>query len=980
MKHINIKSSLLFLFSLIGTLNANAQVYEMDLVNGMTINTCSGTFYDSEAIFDPASGDYAYDLNEDYEVTFCANTPGDYIKMEFSTLQIVPGEDTLWVYNGPSTASPMIAVYTGGYGFSTVIGTSGCLTFEFKSTGTYVSFGWEGVISCINVPPTPLQPACTNIGFESGNFNGWYGTYGIPAIAIPAAGPTSMTTGPPGAPTPNYFPSVYGGILAPYHTITSGAGLDPYGGFPVVSPNGGANSIRLGDLDNPYYGGSSIEQKFTVTPANAMMIYSYAVVIQNALDSAGVPHLTEEQPYFEIEAFDCVGNSIPCGDYLVVGGPNIPGFTISPLGADAYYKPWTDVFLDLTPYIGSCVTIRFTQGDCTLGAHFSYVYLDAMCGPLEIVGPQYICPGEFVTLEAPPGGASYLWAPGGQTTQSITVSPAAYTDYTCTVTPVTGPACTTTLPYWVDVYPPASVVVNSESICAGTPVTLTATPNSAGGSFNWSPGGDITSSITVSPMVPSDYIVTFTDVNGCTAIDTAVISVDPSPTPIIVGTLDYCQGTTTTLSTSQVYPTYLWSTGDATPTVDVTIADNTIFITVTNAEGCTGIDSVDVIENTEVVYASVIEICQGDSAMIHGNWEFTSGLYSQTFPVISGCDSVMNVTLTVFPLPNVFAGVDVGVCDGAQVILTGSGATNYLWNNGVVDGVPFTPTSGWYTVTGTDQNGCVNIDSLLVTIDPVPDPTFIVDFEPCEPYTVTLTNTTPGNFTDCTWQLSNGTILNGCGPLVYTFPNSGTFDITLTTTSDIGCIASVTVLDAVYFEANPNASFSPGTITLSSLNTTVQFNNTSTGADTFIWEFGDETSNSNEQNPNHTFPDDGSGFFQVMLVAFSPAGCPDTAYSTIAVDEELIFYVPNTFTPDGDDYNEYFRAIFSSGYDPFDFHLLIFNRWGEIIWESFDDSVGWDGTYNGNIVQDGTYTWKIDFKVSSTDERQLVVGHVNIIR
>ena len=101
---------------------------------------------------------------------------------------------------------------------------------------------------------------------------------------------------------------------------------------------------------------------------------------------------------------------------------------------------------------------------------------------------------------------------------------------------------------------------------------------------------------------------------------------------------------------------------------------------------------------------------------------------------------------------------------------------------------------------------------------------------------------------------------------------------------------------------------------------------------------------------------------------------------TVNVTEELIFWVPNSFTPDGDSYNEYFRAIFTSGYDPYDFSLLIFNRWGEIVWESHDDEVGWDGTYGGKLVQDGTYTWKIEFKTSETDERIMINGHVNIIR
>ena len=94
----------------------------------------------------------------------------------------------------------------------------------------------------------------------------------------------------------------------------------------------------------------------------------------------------------------------------------------------------------------------------------------------------------------------------------------------------------------------------------------------------------------------------------------------------------------------------------------------------------------------------------------------------------------------------------------------------------------------------------------------------------------------------------------------------------------------------------------------------------------------------------------------------------------------LVYYIPNAFTPDGDTYNETFQPVFTSGFDPYDFKLLIFNRWGEVVWESNDASVGWDGTYNGKLVQNGTYVWKVEFKTLSNDERIMRTGHVNVIR
>ncbi|MDX2359745.1 MAG: gliding motility-associated C-terminal domain-containing protein [Crocinitomicaceae bacterium] len=352
-------------------------------------------------------------------------------------------------------------------------------------------------------------------------------------------------------------------------------------------------------------------------------------------------------------------------------------------------------------------------------------------------------------------------------------------------------------------------------------------------------------------------------------------------------------------------------------------------------------------------------------------------------PTLSGCvGATESFTITVNPLPTIDAGSDFVVCEGTQAILTASGGVSYVWDNNVTNGVAFNPTtSGTYEVIGTDANGCVNTDQVDITVEPIPIVTFTADVTSgCAPLTVTFTNTTAGALDNCVWTFSNGTSITGCGSVTTIFENGGLYDVTLTVYTANGCSSSDTYFDYIYVEDAPLASFSASSSEVSILNTQVYFNNTSVGAETYAWDFGDESAGTNEVNPIHIFPSDEAGNYIVQLIAYSSLGCPDTATQVIVVNEELIFYVPNTFTPDDDDYNEYFKAVFTSGYDPYDFHLLIFNRWGEIIWESFDASIGWDGTYGGKQVQDGTYTWRIDFKTSKNDERKLVTGHVNVLR
>jgi gliding motility-associated-like protein len=354
-------------------------------------------------------------------------------------------------------------------------------------------------------------------------------------------------------------------------------------------------------------------------------------------------------------------------------------------------------------------------------------------------------------------------------------------------------------------------------------------------------------------------------------------------------------------------------------------------------------------------------------------------------PSLAGCaGSPETFTITVNPLPTVFAGNDFTVCEGDQAVLTASGAFGYVWTAPIIDGLAFIPlVTGDYFVTGTDANGCIGTDDVNIIVEPLPIVSFTADVTSgCAPLEVTFTNTSAGSLTDCIWTFGNGSGGSDCGSITTTYQNGGTYDVSLTTTSANGCTSTVTYTDYIYVEDAPDAAFTPSSSVVSVFNSEILFDNTSTGAVNYVWDFGDGSPTTTQENPLHDFPNEGQGTYLVELIAYSSLGCPDTTWRSIVVNEELIFYVPNTFTPDSDDFNETFNAIFTTGYDPFDFNLFIFNRWGEVIWESHDVTIGWDATYgtDGRDVQDGTYTWKIDFKTTQTDERIMVIGHVNVLR
>ena len=205
--------------------------------------------------------------------------------------------------------------------------------------------------------------------------------------------------------------------------------------------------------------------------------------------------------------------------------------------------------------------------------------------------------------------------------------------------------------------------------------------------------------------------------------------------------------------------------------------------------------------------------------------------------------------------------------------------------------------------------------------------------------------------------------------------------MTLTVTSDQGCTATDTYFDYVEVAPYPVANFTYSPTELDILDTEVEFTNNSVFADTYEWSFGDLTANSADTDPTHIYPDLTGGSYTVTLLAISNAGCSDTATAIITIKDILIFYVPNIFTPDGNAVNNEFFPIFSAGLDIYDYHLTIFNRWGEIVFESYNVTGGWNGHYGtGGLVDDGVYVWQLEFGETMSDKKHKHRGHVTVLK
>ena len=670
--------------------------------------------------------------------------------------------------------------------------------------------------------------------------------------------------------------------------------------------------------------------------------------------------------------------------------------TLTATGATTY--SWNNGVTNGIPFTQAIGATTYTVTGTSAAGCINTDQVVITVNPLPTVGAgvdQTVCAGTAVTLNGS-GATTYSWNNG--VTNATPFTPVATNTYTVTGTDANG--CVNTDQVLVTVNPIPTVGAGADqTICIGASVTLNG---SGAATYTWDNG--VTNAIAFAPTATTTYTVTGTSAAGCISTDQVTVTVNPLPTVNAGLDQTICIGTSVTLNGAGA-ATYSWNNGVTDGTAFAPTSTTTYTVTGTSAAGCVNTDQVTVTVNPlPVVNAGPDQtVCAGTQVTLTAagaaTYSWNNGVtdgtpftpvstttYTVTGTSAAGCISTDQVTVTVNPIPTVFAGNDISICDGQTVTLSGSGAATYTWDNGATNGVAFTPAVGTttYTVTGTSAAGCINTDQVIVTVNPIPVVSFAPDVtQGCAPLTVNFTNSTP-NVSNCVWTMSDGSVINGCGSVTNTFTIPGCYDVTLTTTSNSGCVNSATMPNLICVEGAPLASFTPSTTTVTEFDPIVNFNNTTTGASTYLWNFGDNSSTSTIEDPTHNYSGNDIGNYLITLIAYTPLGCSDTAYATIQIQEELIFYVPNTFTPDDDNYNQTFQPVFTSGFDPYDYTLLIFNRWGEIVFESHDASVGWDGSYGSNgeieMVQDGTYTWKIEFKTNKNDERKMVVGHVNILK
>ena len=332
---------------------------------------------------------------------------------------------------------------------------------------------------------------------------------------------------------------------------------------------------------------------------------------------------------------------------------------------------------------------------------------------------------------------------------------------------------------------------------------------------------------------------------------------------------------------------------------------------------------------------------------------------------------------------------------GMNAIGGNGGPYTYEWweNGAMISTNQFhtvTPTSALTTYTGYAYDNCGSprgTVTIYIEWFGLVTPSFTrIQPDSCYPITVDFVNTSsPMALIDpltIQWSSSNGDNSNGAS-FTSTFDTPVCKDVSLSFVTVDGCPVDTTYYNFVCPHDYPVANFDMTPPVTDLLNTVIDFDNLSTGTDlTYLWNFnsGLTPDSSTSMSPTFTFPNNAPGSYTVSLtVTDNPNGCTSTIQGTVIINSVYLFYVPNSFTPDNDGLNDVFRA-YGDGIDLSNYSMQIFDRWGELLFETNNATNGWNGKYKNKLVEAGTYVWKI---VAKEDAGTIIhdnFGHVTLVK
>lgn len=517
------------------------------------------------------------------------------------------------------------------------------------------------------------------------------------------------------------------------------------------------------------------------------------------------------------------------------------------------------------------------------------------------------------------------------------------------------------------------------------------------------------------------YVLSSTNqqIGTCVLKDSLYVTVKPLPKAVFNAQANYCVGANVSFTDNSIAPSgksisnWYWNFGNnlfdniQNPVIKYTTAGTfTVSLKVTDNSGCFD-DTAQTINvwPTPIVNFTANSPCQGDSVkfinsstvpgggivlqsiwnfgdgspLISGNspthvYPITSNTYNVQVIVTSdkNCVNTYQKTITIYPKPVAsFTASSVCLSDMMKFVNTSTGDKNYWdYGDGATDNLrnpnhQFS-TSGSHTIklVTTTNFGCS--DSITKTTVVYDKPKF--DFTAsdtagcptfCSPF---QSKVLPGSDTIVSWLwlFNTGDVANGSN-VNYCYSQFGKYSPSLIGTSNHGC--KDTVLKPFYINVypEPKADFSVNPMEVSMFDPVVNFTNkSSSDVINWWWNFGDGKTSIGPNPLPHKYSTDNSEY-TINLKVKNNYGCMDSVFRGITMRDESAVFVPNAFTPNNDGVNEIFRPYGSGVYERADFEMLIFDRWGLLIYKTSDINKGWDGKLKGETCQQDVYVYKITF-------------------
>lgn len=799
-----------------------------------------------------------------------------------------------------------------------------------------------GLYLTLHVSFAGSQDCPPNIDFETGTFDGWncYSGYvtgnGTNAIVLSPTDPT-----PERHTMYSSFPS---------------AGLDYYGGFPINCPNGSGHSIRLG---NNTGGGQAegISYEFTI-PANEnyyTLIYNYAVVFQDP------NHEIYQQPRLEIEVMNMTdGTIIHCSSFTFIPyGSILPGFFESPNpGSETpvWCKDWTAVSINLDGHAGKRIRLFFKTADCTFQRHFGYAYIDVNSECSGTFTGATFCPDDaFINVVAPYGYQGYTWfnntftqVLGNSQVLTLQPPPPSGTLVAVHLEPYAGYGCPDTL--YARLIDTLTVTANAgrdTNSCNYNPVPI-GQPPKPGLVYSWSPANGLTnaniSNPYASPLTNTTYVLTVRhDGGGCLDTDTVFVRASVIDDSLeLMGKAMYCIGRgDSAVLRVQATDSIQWFKDD----IAIQGANQTIY-----------------------------RVTQ-------------SGIYYAVLFNSYGCNVPTRrqpITISSVPVPAVASGTGNQCLVGNRFTFV-NGSTNavgpmqYTWLLGDGSIQHSKDASYSYSYPGTYQvklivNSspiCVDSTSFFVTIYQ----NAIADFDiapicvnlPLQPVNKTAETGSPIRYV---WDFGNGYASSSGTPPVQVYTVPGNYSVSLSVTTDqcptpVNTLRKTLVVDAPRRALNYPVQYAvinyPFELQARPFGTTV------------IWRPATYLDNPQSFTPVFTGPSE--QLYEIEITTLS--GCVTVDTQLVKTVKEAAIYVPTAFTPNSDGLNDNLRPVLMGIKELR--YFRVFNRWGQLLYQSKAELPGWDGTVSGTPLASQVVVWMVEGL--SVDKRMITLkGTSTLIR